>query len=587
MENNSKKDLGVESLSGRMIQAMIHEAGNSLLNFGSGSSHTLGTNLSVPINLLTAHRSTSVEIVVKMLPTAIPYMKTKARVALHFTPPDHSEPASIQDYDLPIQVSNTFNYNPESKVILVTNYGTSSDEVESWHSLVCDGLGLKMDIWNVSLNGHLETIGNTRQSLFQLYKGKTVIMLGNQFPYFERGQRTAMDLIDQKDFAPAAFGGTSLFVSGIDLDQDAINHIPRLLRAGTYSLFRTFSTVNHLVKAVLSARNDKGFYDTKFICTPTIKGDVATRCANKADKAANELRRRVPNLRFIISWSAEKGSGQVEVMPCIPYDNAKFILTRPSTRRFEELNGYGVLFSLPFATRLEMLWDVFSGDKRKTTTQSPPGLADIVEYDLVIELARFTHPNPPWPDCISKHEIMSHLKRLDLFFNYNSSRPFSRESVNRVTSILGTLMLLADSCTGSWPLAMTFSTRRKNVWAELNRVIDMFITKHYGHLEGTPAGAQYNQYLAEQTSQMKKENPAGKRDRLVQQVIAKVAVGVGVSVSDTTDVLDIEMIGSIVRNQSETSAWEQLDSLHESQLEEDLAHAKEEVDDMSRLPTYS
>lgn len=569
---------------------MVHETGNSLLNFGSAGNNSLGTNLSDPISLLAAHRSTSVEIVVKMLPTAIPYMKTNARVALHFTPPNHSEPVSIQDYDLPIQVSNTFNYNPESKVILVTNYGTSSDEVESWHSLVCDRLGLKMDIWNVSLNGHLEVIGNTRQSLFQLYKGKTVIMLGNQFPYFERGQRTAMDLIDQKDFAPATFGGTSLFVSGIDLDQDAVTHIPRLLRAGAYSLSRTFSTVNHLVKAILSARADKGFYDTKFICTPTTKGDVATRCANKAEKAANELRRRVPNLRFIISWSAEKGSGQVEVMPCTPYDNAKFILTRPSTRRFEELNGYGVLFSLPFTTRLEMLWGVFSDERGKTATQAtqaPQGLADIVEYDLVIELARFTHPNPPWPDCISKNEIMSHLKRLDLFFNYNSSCPFSRGSVNRVVGILVTLMLLANCCTGSWPLAMTFSTRRKNVWGELHRLIDIFITKHYGHLEGNPARAQYNQYLAEQTSQMKNENAAGKKERLVQQVIAKVAVGVGISVSDTTDVLDIEMMGNIVRNQLQSSAWKQLDSSHESQLGQDLAHAKEEVDDMSRLPTYS
>jgi hypothetical protein len=80
---------------------------------------------------------------------------------------------------------------------------------------------MQMDIWNVSLNGHLELISGpniaTRRSLFDLYKGKTIIMLGNTFEYFDGGKREAMDLMDTKDPAAAAMDGTSLLWAGSDV----------------------------------------------------------------------------------------------------------------------------------------------------------------------------------------------------------------------------------------------------------------------------------------------------------------------------------------------------------------------------------
>lgn len=579
---------------------IAEESGDPILDFGSANSKVQTERFDYPISMLASRRSTRVEMTVKVVGTATPYAKTNARVSLHFTPPDNSAPCSIQDYELPIQVSNTFRHNPDATVLLVTNFGTSADDIENWQSLVCDRLGLKMDIWNVSLNGHLEQIGGPnspgRKSLFDLYKGKTIVMLGNSFQYFNRGPRTAMDLIDEKDFAPATLSGTSLFVSGIDLDEASLIHVPRLLRASSYPLTRDFRTVKELVKAVLTARNDNGFFDTKFICLPTRRGNDATRCAAKAKRAADELRRRVPNLRFVIAWTSAaacgdrgKGAaGEVEVMPCTPYDNAKFVLTRNgSTRRFEEINGFSVLLALPFSTRLRMLWDELADDTVEKTGNAPKGLVDIVEFDMVIELARFTNANPPWPDCIAKHEILSHLKRLEGFFSYNINRPFSGASVNRVTTILGNLMLLADCCSGTWPRALTFSTRRKNLWSELTQHIDMFLSRHYGHLEGNPAIAQYNNYVLDQTVQMRSENVDSRKERVVQRSMAKVALGVGINISDTTDVVDVEMMGNVVKSEKELQEWKSTDASQEKQLEDDLAHAKQEVDDMSRLPMYA
>jgi len=145
-------------------------------------------------------------------------------------------------------------------------------------------------------------------------------------------------------------------------------------------------------------------------------------------------------------------------------------------------------------------------------------------------------------------------------------------------------MLLAD-CAGSWPLALSFGTRRKNLCSELTQRIDMFLAHHYGHLEGDVARAQYAQYVAGEAVQMRSEKPVNRKDRIVQ-VVAKVAVGVGITLDDTTEVFDVEMMGNIVRNERETHAWKVLDGCHETQLDEDLTHAKQQVEDMSRLPMY-
>ena len=56
----------------------------------------------------------------------------------------------------------------------------------------------------------------------------------------------------------------------------------------------------------------------------------------------------------------------------------------------------------------------------------------------------------------------------------------------------------------------------------------------------------------------------------------------------TTGIVDFEMMGNIVGNQKEAGDWKQTDWSSATQLEGDLAHAKEQVtDDMSRLPGYS
>src|SRR6202011_5304414 len=98
----------------------------------------------------------------------------------------------------PIQISSKFQFNPEAKVLLVTNFETTAQEVEDWH-VCCNHLGMPIDVWNISSNGHFELLGDEQYSvdreskIFKLYEGKTIVLLGNSFPYFEARQRMASD----------------------------------------------------------------------------------------------------------------------------------------------------------------------------------------------------------------------------------------------------------------------------------------------------------------------------------------------------------------------------------------------------------
>lgn len=563
-----------------------------------GPSHA--ESLEIPIALLPARGGADIDVVVKVPLKALPYKRTEANISLHFTPPDNSEPCAIQAFDLPIQVSNTFHYDPEAKFLLVTNIETSADDVESWYQMICNRFGMKMDVWNVSVNGHLELLGGARnterQSLFQLYKGKTIIMLGNYFPYFDRGQRTTMSLIDPKDFAPAAFKGTNLFISAMDVDKYQPFQLTRLLRTSAYPETREFTTVKELVNAIVLERHEKNFYSTQYVCLPTQRGDNSQRCSSKANRAANELLRRLPSHRFMISWTSAEAlertvnsAGRVEVKPCTPYDRSKLVVTRPvPAARAEEMNEFAILISLPFTTKLEMLWNELAEDKKPRRKGYPQGIAEIIKVDIFNELARFVNPNPPWPDCIEKAEVLSHLPRLNEFFSYNTGRAFSQEAVDQVVEMLGDLRLLADCCPGSSPRQVTFSTRRKNIWTELLHQIDTFIRFHFGSGAKT-VNAAYLKYVTEQTTRTLAEPPASRKSKIIQRAVAKLPIHVGMDFSENTvGVVDLEMLGNIVGSQTEAKAWKQTDWSSATQLDGDLAHAKEQVtDDLSRLPGYS
>jgi hypothetical protein len=289
---------------------------------------------------------------------------------------------------------------------------------------------MPIDVWNISSNGHFELVGDEQSSvdseskIFKLYEGKTIVLLGNSFPYFEARQRMATDLIDHDQLAIAAQAGTSVFVSGTHLNETGIQRLVGHLRArSAYPRCKTFKTAKLLLKAIYTEYTTASFHDIKFHCTPTSRHDNAQRCAQKAKRIAEELHRRLPNVRFVVSWTSsglpQSLAGEVVVLPCTAYDAAKFVIISSISNESPETKTFGLLLLRPFSMRLEMLWKHWGEMARITESDI---MADTIEYEMIVQLARFVHANPPWPDCFGQQDILRHLRRLfSLLIHFTSS----------------------------------------------------------------------------------------------------------------------------------------------------------------------
>jgi hypothetical protein len=428
------------------------------------------------------------------------------------------------------------------------------------------------------LEGHFDvTTGPeaiSRQSLFKYCQRKTIIMLGNVFPYFERGRRCALDLVDEKELMPALRNGAAVIVSNVERWEWATIHVPRLLRSTSFSCLLEFKTIKKLVSGILHSPKGREFFDTRFICQPKRIGNDTQRCFQKATRAAAELVRKVPALRFIVIWTPFSGcsgeragtAGKVEVLPCLSY-NSKMLFTRDTDIRSDEISAFCILLSQQLRSRLEMFWLDLANDIPNRI------LFNVMEYDLVMEMARFANPHAPWPDCIPRDKLLSSLERVQAFLTYDLDRQFCGSSLARMVSILGNLKVLADCCVGSWPRAFTFGTRRKALNSALTKAVKTFFQRHYSQSGEKSISRQFSEYVAKQTRKLKAIDLLERKAVLIKQIMTVLNVGV----SENTNIYDPEMWGNVVLGPKE----ENFRISHTTQIKYDVNYAKHEVQEMS------
>src|SRR5277367_5962763 len=155
----------------------ITEVGSTMLSLGT---EFLEGEFGVSIPELFANSRETFSMIVKVRSNATPYKVTLLDVYLNLSPPGAPKPVPIQRFELPVQISNHYKYNPKANVLLVTNSCTSSQQVDAWQNLV-SGMGMSIDVYNVSLYGHM----GLKDSILSKYLGKMVVLLGNNFGYFE------------------------------------------------------------------------------------------------------------------------------------------------------------------------------------------------------------------------------------------------------------------------------------------------------------------------------------------------------------------------------------------------------------------
>jgi hypothetical protein len=94
--------------------------------------------------------------------------------------------------------------------------------IKAIRNFIREELRLEVDTWNLELYGSLQYRDpDTREPypVVDSYPGKSVIFLGNSFQFFEKGQRTVLDLCDPRILANVLAKGTNcVFLEMKDLD---------------------------------------------------------------------------------------------------------------------------------------------------------------------------------------------------------------------------------------------------------------------------------------------------------------------------------------------------------------------------------
>jgi hypothetical protein len=582
VENISTKSLGIQSPSRRQISFFLSEdLDHNQENPQSDKSQRDNTT-EIQLYSLEGQENTSLQDIVRISEAASTYTTKELTLSLCLTPPNGGTPVAIQKYIIPIQISSPFRYNPKAEVLLVTNFCTTAKEVDEWRQC-CNNLGILMDIWNISHNGHFELLGppiSGKTKLFELYKGKAIVVLGNEFPYFA-GHRMGTDLIDHNDFANAAHEGTNIFVAGTDLKDPGLQSLMRFLRSTSYPNSKTFSKAKHLLQAVSTDYAKPDFRDTKFIWT-TFRNN-SERCSKKARRIATELRRRLPNIRFMVSWAASDDtsqgpSGEITVLPCVNYDRSKFIVTNSVLNKSTESKMFGILLSLPFSRRLEMLWDRWS-DANQFNSQITHPISQSICYDIIIQLTRLVDPNPPWPDRFSQEDLFNQLPRLSAFFAFNPGQKFCDETVVRVTEFLADLCFWVNCCPSCLPTALSFGSRRKRLRSELDKRISRFILDHYG---SKSVKQQFDDLVRELNRETRKLHLTAtqRKEEALQFLFDNFGISNAITIGSGR-VVDFEVAGNMFRTQPEILKWEELDN--SDHLARDLEHAKTELRELGRL----
>ncbi|KAF1848784.1 uncharacterized protein K460DRAFT_428134 [Cucurbitaria berberidis CBS 394.84] len=164
---------------------------------------------------------------------------------------DMLETVLVESQTIQIQVSNAYNPTPNAKMLLIMNPNTTKKQSRAIQLFVTGQLMMEVDICNVHENGGLLSLPKDDSEelcpITTAYHGKTVIVLDNEFSYFDAGIRTTSHLWDPQWLSDVATNGnSSLFIGS--KDDGALR---RIIRS---SVFPVTVELDDVVKEVPRAR---------------------------------------------------------------------------------------------------------------------------------------------------------------------------------------------------------------------------------------------------------------------------------------------------------------------------------------------
>jgi hypothetical protein len=312
---------------------------------------------------------------------AIPFRHSRLKLELLVAEPrqDENYPLrSVAFYDLEMQLSIGYKFNPLSSFLLVINSAMPTSVIDQMTKFIQHDLQLQVDIFNLSLYGSfIDPL--TKENVLSAYVGKSIVIVANQFPYFQSGLRFPFQLLNPRLVCSLAKGGTKILLSGQALDA---NLDFTFLNWSSYVILPPYpreattepqagsvhgKPFKGFIKA-LALRNAEKVKDP-VLQTHTfprkrrlLKGDTMLLDLAMADKT---LKQHFPLSRYTIARESTDGTkkelGRIVVSEGLPQSAEILASLTPHDASGEELTMYHqhmFVACLPFAMRASMFWNM-------------------------------------------------------------------------------------------------------------------------------------------------------------------------------------------------------------------------------------
>ncbi|KAK3347113.1 hypothetical protein B0T25DRAFT_553663 [Lasiosphaeria hispida] len=275
---------------------------------------------------------------------------------------------SVVSFDLRIQVSPSYRYNPDAHFLLVINAQSPNAFVLQILHFIEYGLRLDVDVFNLSLNGAFVATDEKGEEYAVLsnYTGKSVIILGNTMNYFQNGVREPWELLDVGQAFSLACHGTGFLVVAPS-NKDSLKGFAHLLSIpssaiGEVSPPTPCTDVKDALKKLVAATDSS----TPSRLTLPIKKKVLQKLdktiASKAKAVHQSLQKAFPLRRFVVApdENVDPKQGVLNIIEGLSH-GAHLVASMQEYSKAPILSEYHiVMFAhlLPFKDRCAMFWNL-------------------------------------------------------------------------------------------------------------------------------------------------------------------------------------------------------------------------------------
>lgn len=328
----------------------------------------------------------------------------------------------IARFDLNIQMSPAYKYDPEASFLLLVNTDTPGSLIREITGYIRAMLHLKVDVYNLSVSGTLVD-KRTDENILTRYAGRTIIILCNSTDYFGQPGRVAYEFIDPWLVSRLLKAKTSILFLGLTNVSHVTDYWGRMVATPELPIDPSGADGSMHVQGIdvllagfqnsMKLTNEPGLELTRH--TVSIKKPVfqsfKTSSSRSGKKLAKRLSKRYPFRSYTLTADCTNASktnpAKLIVREGVSSDIAILASSTSCKQEFSHLPAsfeYLIAAALPFEKRLQMLWtgstnpeylgsgakhdeaaDKQDSAKSVSAVQLPEKVSDMLAFALAIQ----------------------------------------------------------------------------------------------------------------------------------------------------------------------------------------------------------